>query len=90
MKDLAKTLVQALLDGAILQKIHCNNDFLFGGTEYLFSYIQKDQILFESRGYILPETTPEERFLNLFKDPASWSICEKSMKDGFPYPWSNK
>lgn len=83
-----KELVNALLDGAILQQVHNENDFLFGGIEYLFAYIQNDQVCFESKGWISPNKNSEESVIDLFKNPDNWSICEKSMKDGYPYPWS--
>ena len=89
MKE-AKKLINALLDGAILQQIHNENDFLFGGIEYLFAYTQNEQIGFESKGWIYPNKNSEERVIDVLKNPSNWTICEKSMKDGYPYPWSTK
>lgn len=85
----AKKLISALLDGAILQKIHNKNDFLFGGTEYLYAFIQNEQIGFESKGFILPTKNPDERVIDVLKNPNDWEICERTMQQGPPYPWQN-
>ena len=88
MDFIAKKLINALLDGAILENVHNQNDFLFGGTEYLYSYIQNDKICFENKGFILPTKNVGERVLDIFENPNNWKISDHSMKDGYPYPWS--
>jgi len=83
----SKELINALLDGAILERTHNENDFLFGGIEYLYAFIQNDKVCFESKGFTLPTKNTEERVIDVLKNPNDWKISCHSMSNGFPYPW---
>jgi hypothetical protein len=76
-------LIQALLEGKILYKIHHNDS---DSTEWLF----QDDGYYEMRGWSTAYGNVDNRVLDVLKNPDNWNIHTHTMNDGYPYPWSIK
>ena len=78
-------LIQALLEGKILYKIHHNDS---DSIEWLF----QDGGCYEIRGWGTACGWGDvgNRVLDVLKNPDNLSIHTHTMNDGYPYPWSVK
>lgn len=77
-----KELMQALEEGKILVK---------GGKaegEELYFFYTKKHKMFEKKGWGSAFGTTAEVLYDIFVNPGCWRVHEKTMEQGYPYPWS--